>query len=129
MVLKNYGIGDRAYLAVLDLAEIIAMDREEVKYEGMANFPAVTRDISLMMKKEILAGQVEEVIRKKGGALLESYELFDIYEGTQIEEGYKSLAYKIVFRAKDHTLKDEEVAKAMEKIMKALEELGAALRK
>lgn len=129
LVLKNYGIGDRAYLAVLDLAEIIAMDREEVKYEGMANFPAVTRDISLMMKKEILAGQVEEVIRKKGGALLESYELFDIYEGTQIEEGYKSLAYKIVFRAKDHTLKDEEVAKAMEKIMKALEELGATLRK
>ena len=89
----------------------------------------MTRDISLMMKKELLAGLVEDVIRKKGGALVESYELFDVYEGAQIQEGYKSLAYKIVFRAKDRTLTDEEVTNAMNKIITTLEEMGASLRK
>ena len=103
--------------------------KEAVKYTGVAKFPAMTRDISLMMKKELLAGQVEEVIRKKGGALVESYELFDVYEGAQIQEGYKSLAYKIVFRAKDRTLTDEEVTNAMNKIITTLEEMGASLRK
>ena len=126
-VLKNFAIGQRAYVAVVDLAELIAMPKEAVKYTGVAKFPAMTRDISLMMKKELLAGQVEEVIRKKGGALVESYELFDVYEGAQIQEGYKS--YKIVFRAKDRTLTDEEVTNAMNKIITTLEEMGASLRK
>ena len=129
VVLKNFGINDKAYVAVVDLAELIVMPKESVKYAGIPKFPAMVRDISLMMKKEVLAGQVEEVIRKKGGALVESYELFDIYEGSQIAEGYKSLAYKITFRANDRTLTDEEVGGAMDKIIKALEELGAELRK
>lgn len=128
-VLKNFAIGERAYVAVVDLAELIAMKREAPKYEGIPKFPAMARDISLTMKKDILAGQVEEIIRKKGGALLEQYQLFDIYEGEQIEAGHKSLAYKIVFRAKDRTLTEEEVTKAMDKIVGALEDLGAALRK
>ena len=89
----------------------------------------MVRDISLTVKKDILAGEIEKVIKKKAGALLESYELFDIYEGAQIAQGYRSLAYKIVFRAKDRTLKEEEVSAAMDKIIGALEELGAALRK
>ena len=72
---------------------------------------------------------MEEIIRKKGGSLLEQYQLFDIYEGEQIGAGYKSLAYKITFRAKDRTLTDEEVFKAMDKIISGLEELGAELRK
>ncbi|MBR1744078.1 MAG: phenylalanine--tRNA ligase subunit beta [Lachnospiraceae bacterium] len=128
-VLKNFEIGERSYIAVVDLMELISMDKQAVKYEGIAKFPSVTRDISLMMKKEILAGDIEKAIRKKGGALLESYELFDVYEGAQLEEGYKSLAYKIVFRAKDRTLKEEEISAVMEKIFAALEELGATLRK
>jgi phenylalanyl-tRNA synthetase beta chain len=128
-VLKNFGIGQRAYVAVIDLAELIAMPKEDVKYTGIPKFPAMVRDISLTMKKELLAGQIEAVIRKKGGALVESYELFDVYEGEQIMEGHKSLAYKITFRAKDRTLTDEEVANAMNKIVATLEEMGAALRK
>lgn len=128
-VLKNFDIGERAYLAVVDLMELISMEKEMVKYESIAKFPSVTRDISLMMKKEILAGEIEKVIRKKGGALLESYELFDVYEGSQLEEGYKSLAYKIIFRAKDRTLKEEEISSVMEKILTSLEEMGAELRK
>lgn len=75
------------------------------------------------------SGQVEEVIEKKGGAYLESYSLFDIYEGSQIKEGYKSVAYSIVFRAKDKTLSDTEAAEAMERILKTLEAMGIELRK
>ncbi len=128
-VLKNFGIGERAYLAVVDLAELIAMPKEGVKYAGIPKFPAITRDISLMMKKEILAGQIEAAIEKKGGALVESYELFDIYEGSQILDGFKSLAYKIVFRANDRTLTDDEVNGVMDKIIAELDKLGASLRK
>lgn len=127
-VLKNFGIGERAYAAVVDLAELIAMPKEDVKYAGIPKFPSIIRDISLTMKKQVLAGEVEAVICKKGGALVESLELFDIYEGTQIMEGCKSLAYKIVFRAKDRTLTDEEVTSTMNKIIKALEEMGVTLR-
>ena len=78
---------------------------------------------------QILAGQVEEVIEKQGGTYLESYALFDIYEGAQIKEGYKSLAYSIVFRAQDKTLEDAEVTEAMNRILKELEGMGIELRK
>ena len=80
--------------------ELATFDR---KYEGIAKYPAVTRDISMVVPKEILVGQIEEVIAKKGGAYLESYKLFDLYEGAQIKAGFKSVAYSIVFRAKDKT--------------------------
>ncbi len=82
----------------------------------------------MVMKKEILAGQVEEIIRKNGGKYLEHYELFDIYEGAQIAEGYKSIAYSISFRANDKTLEDSEVNAAMEKILKGVRTLGIELR-
>lgn len=128
-VADTYGIGTKAYVAVIDMPEVTERATFERKYKGIARFPAVTRDISMVMPKEILAGQVEEVIEKKGGAYLESYGLFDLYEGRQIKEGYKSMAYSIVFRAKDKTLEDAEVTKAMDKILGALEGLGIELRK
>ncbi len=80
------------------------------------------------MKKDVTAGEVEEVIRKKAGKILESYELFDIYEGSQLLKGYKSLAYKIVFRAQDRTLTDDEAGKAMDKIISSLAEKEVVLR-
>ena len=128
-VADTYGIGTKAYVAVLDMPEITERATFDRKYTGIAKFPAVTRDISMVMPKEILVGQVEEVIEKKGGAYLESYALFDLYEGAQIKEGYKSVAYSIVFRAKDKTLEDAEISQAMEKILAGLEELGIELRK
>lgn len=124
-----YGIGTKAYIAVLDMPEIVGRASFDRKYTGIARFPAVTRDISMVMPKEILAGQIEEVIEKKGGAYLESYALFDLYEGAQIKAGYKSVAYSIVFRAKDKTLEDAEVTAAMGRILKALEGMGIELRK
>ena len=128
-VADAYGIGTKAYIAVIDMPEVTDRASFDRKYEGIARFPAVTRDISMTMPREILAGQIEEIIEKKGGAYLESYHLFDLYEGAQIQEGYKSVAYSIVFRAKDKTLEDGEVNEAMDRILKALEGLGIELRK
>ena len=128
-VADTYGIGTKAYIAVIDMPEIVKRATFDRKYTGIAKFPAVNRDISMVMPKEILAGQVEEVIEKKGGAYLESYALFDLYEGAQIKEGHKSVAYSIVFRAKDKTLEDAEVTEAMGRILKELEGMGIELRK
>ena len=128
-VADAYGIGERAYLAVLDMPAVTEFATFDRKYTGIAKYPAVNRDISMVMPKEILAGQVEEVIEKQGGTYLESYALFDIYEGAQIKEGYKSLAYSIVFRAQDKTLEDAEVTEAMNRILKELEGMGIELRK
>lgn len=125
----TYGIGEKAYVAVIDMPEIVERATFDRKYTGIARFPAVTRDISMVMPKDILVGQVEETIEKKGGAYLESYALFDLYEGAQIKSGYKSVAYSIVFRAKDRTLNDADVTEAMERILKALEGMGIELRK
>ena len=124
-----YGIGERAYVAVLDMPEIIPYATFDRKYTGIAKYPAVTRDISMVVPKEILVGQIEDVIEKKGGAHLESYSLFDIYEGAQIKAGFKSVAYSIVFRAKDKTLEEAEITAAMNRILSGLEELGIELRK
>ena len=124
-----YGIGTKAYIAVLDMPKIVERATFDRKYTGIAKFPSVNRDISMVMPKEILVGQVEEVIEKRGGAYLESYALFDLYEGAQIKEGYKSVAYSIVFRAQDKTLEDAEVTEAMGRILKALEGMGIELRK
>lgn len=128
-VADTYGIGTRAYVAVIDMPFIVENATFDRKYAGIARFPAVNRDISMVVPKNILAGQIEEVIEKKGGAYLESYALFDLYEGSQIKEGFKSIAYSIVFRAKDKTLSDAEVTEAMERILKALEGMGIELRK
>ena len=128
-VADTYGIGERAYIAVIDMPAIMEYATFDRKYTGIAKYPAVTRDISMVVPKEILVGQIEEVIAAKGGKYLESYALFDLYEGAQIKEGFKSVAYSIVFRAKDKTLEDAEVTAAMERILNALEGMGIELRK
>lgn len=128
-VADTYGIGERAHVAVIDMPEILEYATFDRKYEGIAKYPAVSRDISMVVPKEILVGQIEDVIAAKGGKYLESFALFDLYEGAQIKDGYKSVAYTIVFRAKDRTLEEADVSAAMEKILKALEEMEIELRK
>ena len=128
-VLDQYEIGEKAYVAVLDMPEIVSRAGFDIKYQGIAKFPAVTRDLSMVVPNTIMVGQIEEVIRRAGGSLLESYQLFDIYEGVQIEQGYKSVAYSIVLRDKEKTLGEKEITPVMDKILKGLEELGIELRK
>lgn len=127
-VCENYNMKTRAYVAVIDMPYIYEMANFDKKYEGIAKFPAVSRDISMVVPKEILVGDIEAVIKQRGGKILESYSLFDIYEGDQIEKGFKSVAYNIVFRAKDRTLEENDIAGAMKKILNGLERLGIQLR-
>ena len=124
----NYKIGDRTYIAVIDMPSMMEYTTFDRKYTGIARFPAVTRDLSMVVPKDILAGQIEEVIEQRGGRMLESYELFDIYEGAQVLAGHKSVAYSITFRAKDHTLEEKEVTSVMNKILNGLKGLGIELR-
>lgn len=127
-VCENYNIGDRVYYADIDMPYIVEHACFDKKYEGIAKFPTSTRDISLVVDKEVLIGTMENAIIKKGGKLLESCELFDIYEGEQVGEGKKSVAFSLVFRAKDRTLSDTEIGEIMDKILAELTGLGAVLR-
>ena len=128
-VCENYDMKTRAYIAVLDMPFITEMATFDRHFKGIAKHPAVNRDISMVVKKDILVGQIEKVIREKGGHHLESYHLFDIYEGSQIKPGYKSVAYSITFRANDRTLEEKDITTAMDKIIAGLEDLGIELRK
>ena len=127
-VLDNYGIGQRAYIAVIDIPAVLPHASYSRVYSGIAKFPAVTRDISMVVPTDVLAGDIEKMIRQRGGKKLETLELFDIYEGAQIEAGFKSMAYSLSFRDKEKTLEDDEVNSAMKKILNGLESLGISLR-
>ena len=123
-----YGIGERAYIAVIDILSVLEFAGFNHKYTGIAKYPAVSRDLSLVVPHQVLAGQIENVLIQRGGKILESYQLFDIYEGSQIQAGYKSMAYSLVFRANDKTLEESEISAAMKKILNGLEDLGIQLR-
>ena len=127
-VADNYSIGEKAYIAVIDILDVLEFAGFNHKYTGIAKYPAVTRDLSLVVPHAVLAGQIEEIFDQRGGNILESYQLFDIYEGAQIEKGFKSMAYSLVFRAHDKTLGENEISAAMKKIMNGLNGLGIVLR-
>lgn len=127
-VADNYSIGEKVYIAVIDILDVLEFAGFNHKYTGIAKYPAVTRDLSLVVPHAVLAGQIEEIFDQRGGNILESYQLFDIYEGAQIEKGFKSMAYSLVFRAHDKTLGENEISAAMKKIMNGLNGLGIELR-
>lgn len=127
-VAENYNMKAEVYLAVIDMPVLTKAASFDRKYEGIAKFPAVHRDLSMVAEKGIFVGQIEKILKKCGGAILEDVSLFDVYEGNQIKEGYKSVAYSLTFRAKDKTLEDSEINKIIDKIMKELGKLGIELR-
>ncbi|MCR5675917.1 MAG: phenylalanine--tRNA ligase subunit beta [Lachnospiraceae bacterium] len=127
-VAETYGIRARTYVAVLDCDDLQYRASFNHHYEGIAKFPAVTRDISMLVPKEVPAGDIEKMIRQRGGKTLESLQLFDLYEGEQISEGFKSMAYSLVFRNKEKTLSDEEVQGTMKKILNGLSGMKIELR-
>lgn len=127
-VADNYELGTKTYIAVIDMPNVLPFASFDRKYVGLAKYPAVSRDISMVVPKEIMVGQIEAMITQRGGKILESLSLFDIYEGSQIKDGYKSVAYNITFRAKDRTLNEDDINGAMKKILNGLESLGIELR-
>lgn len=124
----NYGIKAEAYIAVLNMDVFTMLSTFDRKYEGIAKFPAITRDLALVVDKEIFVGQIEKIITKCGGKLLESYKLFDVYEGEQVAAGKKSVAYSLVFRDKTKTLVDTDVNPIIDKLLKELGKLGIEIR-
>lgn len=128
LVAEEYGIGARAYVAVLDLPAIEETASFDRVYQGLARFPAVSRDISMVVPRDVTAGQIERIIRQRGGKILESLLLFDIYEGEQIREGFKSMAYALSFRDPAKTLEDADVNATMKKILNGLQGLNIELR-
>ena len=128
-VAKNYDIGTKVYLAVLQIDDLIAASNLVNVYQPLPKFPAIARDIAMLVKEDVTVKQIADEIRKNGGEYLESVKLFDVYQGEQIEAGYKSVAYSISFRSAERTLADTDVAEAMQNILDGLaKELGAQLR-
>ena len=128
-ITSNYSIETRVYYGVLEIEKLIELSNFNKIYKQLPKFPSMQRDIAMIIKDEINVKEIEKKIKEKGGKLLESVELFDVYKGSQIEKGYKSVAYSISFRSNEKTLTDEELLNPMKKILSALEtDLGAKLR-
>lgn len=128
-VCENYGLDVPCFVAELDLDVLYENADMDKKYKALPKFPAVTRDIALLVDDSLLVQEIDETIKKAGGNLVEKVELFDIYKGKQIPEGKKSIAYAIWYRDESKTLTDKDVNKVHEKILKSLEyKLGATLR-
>ena len=127
-VCSAYDIKTRVYIAVIDMPSVIPFVSFDHKYEGIAKFPAVTRDLSMLVPDSVLVGDIEKIFLQRGGKILEDIKLFDIYEGEQVAKGFKSVAYSLTFRAKDRTLEDNDVNGAMKKILNGLQTLGIELR-
>ena len=129
-VLNNYGIEKRAYLAEVNITKLIKYCKSSKKYVEIPKFPAVERDIAVIVDEDVEVGEIERIITKKGKKLLESANLFDIYRNEKLGENKKSIAYSLIFRDKNKTLSDEEINKTMEEIITELEKkLNAQLRK
>ena len=127
-VAANYAIKERVYIAVIDMPEMVSRASFDYKYEGITNFPVSSRDLSMVVPKNILVGDIEKVFEENGGKYLENYELFDVYEGEQIEKGFKSVAYSLKFRGKDKNLEESDITGAMDKILSGLKKIGIQLR-
>ncbi|GAU79772.1 phenylalanine--tRNA ligase subunit beta [Fusibacter sp. 3D3] len=128
-VQENYDLQVRGYVADLDFNLMIQLAKADQKFTPIPKYPAIERDIAILVKDEITALQIEQIVLSNGGDLLESAKMFDMYKGKQIPPGYKSVAYELVFRAEDRTLVDEDVNSIFAHILKALEnELEAQLR-
>ncbi len=124
-----FGISRRVYLADLSLRALCGEADDVVKYEPLPKFPAVERDIALIVNNDVLSGSLLDCIRENGGEFFESASLFDVYTGGKLGEGKKSLAYNIIFRAKDRTMLDEEANAARDAIVAAAgSRFGAKLR-
>ena len=124
----NYDMKGDTYVAVLYMDVITMLADFDIKYSGIAKFPGSSRDLALVCDKTEFVGRIEKIIKKNGGKILEHVSLFDVYEGDQVPEGKKSVAFSLLFRALDRTLSDEEVNSAVDKILRELGKVGIELR-
>ena len=127
---EAYGISGRTIICEIDIDLMLEMGSDDMKIKNIPKYPAVERDLAVVMDASQQAGILMDDIRKTGGALLEKCDIFDIYQGEQVGKDKKSVAFSLTFRAEDRTLVDTEVNKIFDKIVTALEnKYGAQLRK
>ena len=112
----------------LDVDSLFQLACPEKTYVPLPKFPAVTRDLALICEQDLPVRELEKAIQSGGGALLESIQLFDVYQGEQIDAGKKSVAFRLCLRSSDTTLTDDAANAVMKKVMKQLEKIGAVLR-
>lgn len=128
-VAKNFKIGAEVYVFLLDFNTLLENYTTDRHYKALPKFPATSRDIAVTLDKGINVGEIVKIIESQRTNILESYNLFDVYEGEQVGEGKKSVAYSLSFRAADRTLTDNEVNEVMDKILADLKsKLNAELR-
>lgn len=128
-VADNYGVDARCYIAELNLDLLYSCSNLDKKYKALPKFPAVTRDMAILIDDSVLVQDIEDIMWKQGGNIVESIKLFDVYKGEQVPAGKKSIAYSIIYRLENKTLTDVEVNKVHDKIVRTLENrLGAQLR-
>ncbi|HBM75983.1 MAG TPA: phenylalanine--tRNA ligase subunit beta [Clostridiaceae bacterium] len=128
-IIERFDIPKHVYICELDFDEMVDLAELDKHFKPLPKYPSIERDMALLVDRNIMASEIEDIIREKGGNLIESIKLFDVYEGKQIPEGKKSIAYSIVYRSDSRTLKDDEVNKVHDSIIKSVESnLGAQLR-
>ena len=128
-VQDNYRLADRVYVFQLNLEAIFPLVNLVKKFRQLPKYPAVERDMALLVQQNTAAGELHRVIREAAGSLLKEVKLFDLYQGEQVQAGLKSLAYSLRFQATDRTLTDDEVNAVFDKIRSSLKDkLGADLR-
>ena len=128
-VIENYNLGQRVYICEINTDLVFENSDLSKTYTPLPKYPSTSRDIALIVKDEIFVKQIEDIIKANSCGIVESYNLFDVYKGSQIEKGYKSIAYSITYRSLEKTLTDEDVAKVHDKILSELsEKLNANLR-
>lgn len=128
-VAAEYGINERIYLAEIKLDELFMINKRKTVYKPLPKYPAVERDFAFICNKDIPIGTLQKAIVSGASRLCEKVELFDVYEGSQIPEGKKSVAFSVYLRSSEGTLSDEEIETTTNKILKKLEAAGAELRK
>ncbi|MBE5760033.1 MAG: phenylalanine--tRNA ligase subunit beta [Clostridiales bacterium] len=128
-VAENFGIHEPVYIAQINLDVLYGHRKQKLSFTQIPKYPAAERDLAFIVPKDTEARSLVRIIKKNGGKYLENVELFDIFEGAQLGEGLKSMAYSLRFRSMEGTLSDEQVGPAIDKIIAAAEaELGAKLR-
>jgi len=127
-VAAEYGIENRIYIAEIKLDLLFKINRRKTIYKPLPKYPAVERDFAFLCDKDIPIGTLQKAITSGASRLCEKVELFDVYEGAQIPEGKKSVAFSVLLRSTEGTLSDEEIENVTKNILKKLEAAGAQLR-
>lgn len=127
-VIQNFDINKNTYVIYFDFDLLFSLYNDEIIFKSLPKFPAVSRDLALVCNEELPVANLEEIIKKSCGALLEGIKVFDVYTGSQVEKGKKSIAFKLKLRSLEHTLDEKSIEKTINKILKNMDEIGVKLR-